>query len=108
MQRESCSILGSKHQHKLLDGVLFNYALRNTSIASLNLFLLFSRLAVMDILSAKSDVNGLKEKVYFFLLCSFDMESDKKKYMYIFFIKTNPILDQTRVYMIKRKTCLDK
>ena len=49
-----------------LDGVLFVYALTNTNKNGTNFFQdKFFVLVRMAILSAKSDVNGLKEKVSF-------------------------------------------
>ena len=51
----------------ILDGVLFVYALTNTNIAGIILLKdhYFFFLVIMAILSGKSDVNGLEDKVWF-------------------------------------------
>ena len=55
MQEESYSILGSKH--------IYMYALRNTNIARIQFFMTKYAivLAIMDMASTKSDVNGSKK-----------------------------------------------
>ena len=67
----------------ILDGVLFVYALTNTNIAKI-IFLkdhYFFFLEIMAILSAKSDVNGLMDKVWFL---RFDLKSDINTNLFLF------------------------